>query len=466
MQKLNKTVVILFITLFHSYALAAVELQGEGYGDTAELARKHALSALSDAISVEVKSDFGVTETELGVSSSVSRIATSSHHPLLGVKVDLFNRQSGFYCQASVGSYALDLYENKLTSLTEQMHFIKNQLSVPVSSKQKHELYKQALASSKQFLLYKPVYFILGGKKKFKPVLSEQEIKISLISLEQEAEDLDFAATVLSDNLKQKKVFISPAAVNYSHEITPLSRVLRDRLAGRLSIVDNPMEADYFYKGSYEILDEGIFVTYQLTNLDGDIVDVRMVKLNPSAYKSYAYKPTTLNFDRLLHEGILVSHDFRVDLNTSKGNENLVFSENEEVELFVKLNRKGYFYIVSHVKKKDDESSYLIELNDSSGSRKFVQFVNADDANRWISIGKFVVSAPFGIESLQIIASTRDLVSRIPPHAYDVTTELYMLSRGQVEEAVKRTRGLRPKKDKQGKNYSSESVLMMTTYKK
>ena len=93
----------------------------------------------------------------------------------------------------------------------------------------------------------------------------------------------------------------------------------------------------------------------------------RTVKLIPGAYKSYAYKPRTSEFDRLLHEGIIVSNDFKVSINTNRGNENLLFNEGEEVELFVKLNKAGYFYIVSHVHSKNKSPvSYILELSEQN----------------------------------------------------------------------------------------------------
>ena len=57
----------------------------------------------------------------------------------------------------------------------------------------------------------------------------------------------------------------------------------------------------------------------------------------------------------------------------------------------------------------------MLELEEEARApRRFVQFVNADGVNRWISLGEFEIYPPLGLEHLQVIASKEDLVWRLP----------------------------------------------------
>ncbi len=87
--------------------------------------------------------------------------------------------------------------------------------------------------------------------------------------------------------------------------------------------------------------------------------------------------------------------------------------------------------------------------------------MNADDTNHWISIGTFTVEAPFGIESLQLIASNKK-ISKLPKHYYDEKSGYYLIGKNP-KEGLAKTRGLIRKKSK--KQEISEAVLLFTTAK-
>jgi hypothetical protein len=162
---------------------------------------------------------------------------------------------------------------------------------------------------------------------------------------------------------------------------------------------------------------------------------------------------------------VAVSSDFHSQLTTNRGTENVLFDEKDEVELLVKLNRSGYFYVVGLVDKKSENYSYLLELANADTDRRFVRYVNADDVNKWLSIGKFEASAPFGVESLQLIATSDDPINRLPPHPFDKRTELY-LTASSAQKGIAMTRSLKPKRTESDKQYQGETVLMFTTMPK
>jgi hypothetical protein len=177
-------------------------------------------------------------------------------------------------------------------------------------------------------------------------------------------------------------------------------------------------------------------------------------------------RPKTLSFDKLLYEGFVVSNEFKIQITTNRGRTSLLFKEREEAEFLVKMNNPGYFYIVGHVVKPGNEQySYVIDFDATGeirGDRKFIQYVNIDDVNKWISLGKFEIVAPFGVESLQLIASSKDLIDSLPFHGYDVETQLHVVSK-DPNKAVMNTRAIKKKISKKVK--SAEAVLLFTTMK-
>jgi hypothetical protein len=115
------------------------------------------------------------------------------------------------------------------------------------------------------------------------------------------------------------------------------------------------------------------------------------------------------------------------------------------------------------VLKEHRRYSYLLELQEAERNRKFVYYVNADDANKWISLGEFDVVKPFGVESLQVIASTVDPVDELPSYRYDPKTGLYISFR-EPKEGVLKARALRKKMSEEAQ--TAEAVLMLTTMEK
>jgi hypothetical protein len=189
------------------------------------------------------------------------------------------------------------------------------------------------------------------------------------------------------------------------------------------------------------------------------IVESKTLVINAKAYKGIALKPKGMDFNRLLTQGVAESSSLKVRLNSNRGSENLLFHKNDEVELFVKLNKMGYLYIVGYTKTKGGKFSYLLELSEGEGNSRFVKFINADDASKWISLGVFNVEPPYGVESLQVIASNKR-IKRLPNVTYDDELGYYVISK-QIKKALEHTRGLRPKRS--AKVESSEAVISFVT---
>ncbi|MEI7842111.1 MAG: hypothetical protein WCI39_03675 [Gallionellaceae bacterium] len=440
----------------------ATTLYAEARAASKEEAKRQANSDLANSIFVNVLSESVSNVEGGGKRHDAMTIRASSDIPLIGAEMQCNQQGSEWKCKVSLDSTkSLTQYRSKLNEFNQEITVLDGRIA-RAKGDDRYQLLIQALTLIEQYDKYRAVAQLLGESQFTPPARNRSDTEAQLRELEKAAPSIALAAQVLTKGLKAEGIYIYPAVPHGSHEVTAFSRVMRDGLAEKINGVDGPDKAQTIFKGEYEILNNGIHLTYRLLDISGNTLETRVAMLAPSAYKDLEIKPTTMSFDQLLHEGVAVSGDFKAQLTTNRGGADVLFNEKEEVELLVKLNRAGYFYVVGHVAKQGENYSYLLETSEANNDRRFVRYVNADDANKWLSIGKFEASAPFGVESVQLMASSDDPIDRLPAHQLDKKTELY-LTASNAEQGITKTRALKPKRTESDKQYQGEAVLMFTT---
>jgi len=391
-------------------------------------------------------------------------VQTLSELPLLGVDYTFFNKKDEMFCKAYFNvDKAKHLYKEKLQILASEFDKTVQQNK----NKNKHSEYQylsEMLAKHNQFHKYVLVARFIGLKDIPDLSMTASQIKNKLLTIESAAPDLDLAAELLTRDLPDERYYVYAVQQQGSQEVTELARLLRDKVMTKVKSFDDSRQASFIMKGHYEIHRDGISVTYRVVNDFGETHATRVAKLAKSAYEDLDYKSKSIDFNKLLHEGYVVSNKFHTEIITNQGKSDLLFTDGETVELYVRLNQPGYFYIVAH--NTTDGRSYIMDLNEVPGDRRFIQYVNADQANRWISLGSFEVGEPYGVENLQLIASNKDFVGQLPGNYYDNQAELYFLREGSVKSAMLRTRGLKRKKSKKQQALTSEATLTITTMEK
>ena len=433
---LNRLLILALIG--SSFPVAAATIHAEARAATEQQAKREALVALADSILVNVQSESSSYVEGSGKRQEALRISSRSDIPLIGVDITTVNAGAEVVCEASLDSgKSLALYDKKLNELLLEIASLDQRIANAAES-DRYELLTQALTDIEQYEKYRAVAELLGETKSMAPPRNRADTEAQLRALERSAPSIELAAQVLTKGMKADAAYIYPAVPYGSHEVTPFARVMRDRIAQRMPSVDSPEKTQTYFKGEYEILDSGIHLTYRLLDTNGNTLETRVATLSPAAYKGLQVKPATADFDRLLHEGVAVSSDFRAQITTNRGSEDVLFDEKDEVELMVKLNRPGYFYIVGYVVKKSENYSYLLEMEHADNDRRFVRYVNADDVNKWLSIGRFTVEPPFGVESLQIMASSDDPIDRLPTHPLDNKSELYVTASNAKQGIINR----------------------------
>lgn len=473
LQRLSKTInynraitmrLISFLLFFGiPFAAPATTLHAEARAGTEAQAKREALAALADSILVNVQSESSSYVEGSGKRQEELRISSRSDIPLIGVETSATQHGNEVVVEARLESgKSLALYAKKLNELLLEISVVDQRIA-KANESDRYLLLTQALTVIEQYEKYRAVAQLLGDTQFSAPSRGRADTETQLRELEKAAPSIELAAQVLVKGLKADAVYIYPAVAHGSHEVTSFARVMRDRLAEKLAPVESPDKAQTFFKGEYEILNNSIHLTYRLLDNAGNTLQTRVATLAPSAYKGLQVKPATADFDRLLHEGVAVSSDFRAQITTNRGSEDVLFDEKEEIELMVKLNRPGYFFAVGHVAKQGENHSYLLELGQDKSDRRFIRYVNADDANKWLSLGRFEATAPFGVESIQLMASSDDPINRLPTHRME--NDLYVIA-SNAQQGIAKTRALKPKRTESDNKYQAEAVLMFTTMAK
>ncbi|MEI7843005.1 MAG: hypothetical protein WCI39_08240 [Gallionellaceae bacterium] len=455
----------LFLVLFClPITTLATTLHGEARAMNKDEAQRQALSDLANSIFVRVQSDSFSRVEGSGKRQDEINIKSSSDIPLIGADIQCDPAGAEVVCKVNLdSSKSLALYSRKLNELLLEIGTLDGRIA-KASGEGLYVLLTQALTVIEQYEKHRAVAQMLGETNFTAPKRSRADTETQLRELEKAAPTLELAAQLLTKGLRTKAVYIYPALAHGSDSVTQFASVLRDQLAAKLSSVNSPDKARTFFRGEYEILDNGIQLTYRLSDSDGNTVDMRLAKLAPAAYKGLQVKPTTMSLEKLINAGYGESSDFRAQLSTRKGGEALLFNEHEEIELLVKLNHPGYFYVVGHVLKKAENYSYLVELEEANNEQRFVRYVGPEDVNRLLSIGKFAVTAPFGVDSLQLIASKNDPLKTndLPPSQLDGKTGMYVIATS-VKEGITKTRGILFKKSAE---YKAVANLTFTTMAK
>jgi hypothetical protein len=461
-----------FTVIFSSVSAWAFMVSGTGYGKTLDEAKKEALAELAQNIRVEVKSEFLSIQTERNkyLNEMKSKaIQLKSELPILGAQFSEMTAKEGFMVDAVLSSSASGVYLKELQNLTGLVSKNLETLKTTVSNEGKADLLRKILAQIEQYYSLRIVAQFLKCENIPELPVTAEDITGRISDLEKKADSMDFGVKLLARSFKKNEnIYIYPPTAANSSEVTSFGSAVKDRLSKNLKTVGQPEKAGCFLTGSYMILKDGVELSCNLTDKSNKVLASNVVFFLPEAYKSYQVEPVSIDFEKLVKEGYVVSGDFKVDIKTAQGKSDLLYKKGETLKILVKMNKPGYFYLVSHNFKKSNYS-YIINFTEETGNRKFVYYVDGDSANRWIELGDFEVVAPFGVETLQMVASTDDLVASVPNTFFDKATGLYTISENSgtkgknlasaPESALAATRGLIMKK----KSATTEAVLVFTS---
>jgi len=468
MKKLALLLLPMLLLLLWTPPLFARDYTGTGICPTRSEARKEALADLSQAIHVEVVSEFSSVVTQTATTTdalNTKHLDISSRLPLFGVTLSVAPSGSEFKATAHLSPEALPLYTKELPVVRRKIAKALAKTDNARTHAEKIALLQEALTRLDRFQRLSLVARLLGGTVSAPPDITEGEIKTRIGQLEKKADSLDEGLKRMAKHFTEKGIYIFPPTTGSSREITPFASAVKDHLAVYVNTSASPASAACTLTGEYTVLDGGVELTCRLMDREQNTLRTAMAWFLPGATQGYRTQPETLDFEKLIASGMVVSSDFAVDIKTADGRSDLLYKPGETITLLIKMNRPGYFYLMSHA-FKGAPYTYLVELSDAPGNRKFVSYIGPDEAGKWVTLGDFEAVPPFGVETVQVYAATRDLEERVPHTFPDPATDLYKVGSPEKEgsrpsEAVVTTRGLMRKKNKG--SAQAEASLTITT---
>ncbi len=468
LQLLKGLTMFKIFTLFILLTLFAYsnDIIGIGFGKNIKEAKYEALSDLSYSIKTDVHSKFVTYKTQSDDktnSKSTSEIIISSNLPILGAKFELFDNTDNVEATVTLSPKNVKkLYISKLDSLTKEIKELKNEITKTKDTYLKEKLLNEILNKLNEFERYYTVSIVMDINYINKINITKESIENKLLNLHHNLNSIELASKYLAKTFKNyKNIYLYPPKIKNSHEITPFAKAFSLHVKPYINTT-NIKKAKFKLIGEYIYSNSGLIISYDLIDSKTHKNKIsKTITLKPKAYEKYRIEPKNIDFDKLLHNGVIYSKSLRASISTNKGTDNLLFNKGEEIELLIKFNKMAYYYIIGYTQTNGIKHSYLLELNEGIGKDKFIGFVNADDINHWISIGSFIIKAPFGIESIQLIASNKRITT-LPKYYYDKKTSYYIIGENP-QDALLLTRGLIRKKNK--KQEVSEAVLLFTTSK-
>ncbi|HPG73931.1 MAG TPA: DUF4384 domain-containing protein, partial [Bacteroidales bacterium] len=163
--------------------------------------------------------------------------------------------------------------------------------------------------------------------------------------------------------------------------------------------MNQPVE--YFISGTY--WEEGEFIKIMSVMRDKNnraiassestitkhLLDSLQIEVKPENFEEAYSRMKVFKQDEIIHG------DLMVEVWTNHGDENLIFSEGDNLRLYVRVNKECYLRFIYHL-----ADGNIVMLLDN-------YFVNADKVNKVYELPyDFVCAEPFGVEVLQLNAQT------------------------------------------------------------
>lgn len=149
--------------------------------------------------------------------------------------------------------------------------------------------------------------------------------------------------------------------------------------------------------------------------------------------------------NKIFNKNEIVGGDLQLEIWTNRGQDNLLYNENDTLRLYVRVNKECYLRCVYYLA---DNSSVLLLDN---------YYVGVDKVNKVYKIpDEFVCAEPFGVEVMQVNAQTDKFAPLITQEKYG-----YNFITENLGEIVKKTRGF--KRIKNNEVSKAEKRLMITT---
>lgn len=469
-----RSIKLVALSLITATSINALTLSAIGQGNTESESTKDALSTLSSQLSVEVKSDFKSYTTVLAGKYAKNKekfVEVSSSLPIKGVVLSNKSNHNSIETTAILSTKnALNAYLVELDRLSKNIKDSKRKLKQTNNNNLKYSVLNQLLNDIENFNKHKIVATLLEGKDLPTLNITIATVKQQLKTIEEKVPSIEIASDILTKDMTQKDIYIFAPKVSGSMQVTQFAKILKDTMSKTLKIVKKPNSAQYFLRGNYEILDNSIFVTINISNRENEILKTTTVTLDKQAYKNIKYKATTQTFDSSNMINTIKSGKLSVEIGFKGYNRanGIDLNEGDKVDFIVKTNKNMCYYLVGYILEndKDEKFSYLIPINN-----QFTNNITGSDLNIAIPIYEgAIMEDPFGSETLQIVSSTLNQDKSCPlkvPHCVE-DDRGYCVIGGKPIDTLFKTKGfpMRSSANSRVRIEKAESSISYTSFER
>ncbi|MBN1407918.1 MAG: DUF4384 domain-containing protein [Calditrichaceae bacterium] len=468
---------------------SALYLVGEGYAENTSnpedgtIAKERAMSDLANQIQASVKSEFVSELTEASnsiVEYAESKVNVISDMKIEGVRWETFDQGEFIMAQAILSKdEAAELYYERTKELQKQIDANMNRVTSLMGSGDNDRALMELFATSKLFNQLEQnilIYMILGGRnqKELKPTFSRSHLDDHIYKLtETDINSFDDAINGLCFQISKQiqpgqKITVFPFDFQDTAFGSALSDYIRQQInfnlnkfikfqQGKIEPGSEKREG-LTIAGNYWLRASLMEIILLIYDESGSAIGSARVEFPISFAEKVgvAYKPQ--NFvdasaeDKLFSKSEVVYGDLNVDFWTNKGDQNIIFRGGEEMHLYVRLNTPAYLRFIYHLANGMRTPLYTSYYIDQSKVNKIVELPDV-----------FECAPPFGVEKLQMFASTEELPD-LNLKTVEIEGESYDVLADDLGEFLAKTRGFVKKKT--GMVKKAERVLTITTVAK
>ncbi len=280
--------ILIFVFIYINAVSAHAIIKGQGSGKTEKEAKTDALSDLSQSIQVNITSEFQSIVHVRGDDVKKNRakyLHSKSDLPILGAEFNVFPAKDCFMAEAFLDEKNVVLYEKELLNSKHLIDKNYGLLKNEITNREKVNFLKAMLTNIDMFNKYRVVAEFLKSNNIPEQKITKEEIQNQLKNQFTKADTLKFGLKMMAKDIKEKGIFIFPPTTKNSSEITQFGSAVKDILSMYLTTIHNPRRAYYYLIGEYQILKNGIDLTYKLVTPQYRTLNTFVVSFLPVAYK-------------------------------------------------------------------------------------------------------------------------------------------------------------------------------------
>jgi hypothetical protein len=430
----------------------------------------------SAEVTIQSKTILIVEEKDRNIANEFKQsMVTFSDVKLMGLKVESWfdKKTKTAFAFAYVEKQALaEAYRKQLALHTSQLESKMDEASKLFSSDQKMkalDVYTSCLPLINEMEEDLVMVMVSGGDVSGKlPGNYQSEINMAIAEIQQNSiGNPDDLCMLLASSLK-KQLGDSPQTIRlfpFTYQDTKIASELSARL---LNIMEQKLSGQGLSVSTVQANNNNYLLLSGTYWEEGDFLKFSVVVKDPADGKTLAsaenrlpgkwpeannlsYKPENLEEalqrKKVMSKDEIIGGGLLLDVWTNKGDENILFFEDEKMKLSVRVNHECYLRFIYYLA---DGTKTL--LHDD-------YFINNDQVNKLVTLpNASVCSPPFGAETLQVAAQTE----KFQPLQLK-ESDGYMFILDDTEAIVSNVRGFKKESDQQ---LFAEKSLTITTIKK